>query len=56
MANFWAAMARSLEGDTVPIEFTSAIYPYDAESIEALFAYATAHWTRLQEETEIRSR
>lgn len=41
-----AAARRLLPLTDVPIEFTSAVYPYDAENIEALFAYAAKHWTR----------
>jgi GGDEF domain-containing protein len=42
------AAARRIRPLTkLPIEFTSAVYPYDAENITGLFAYANKHWPRL---------
>jgi diguanylate cyclase (GGDEF)-like protein len=42
-----AAIKHLLPGVVVPLEYCSAIYPYDAESIETLFSYAADHWARL---------
>jgi GGDEF domain-containing protein len=47
LTNFRVATRRK-----VPIEFTSASCPYDAESLEGLFAYAAKHWMRFEEEQE----
>jgi len=44
LTNFTAVAQRTLGEEKVPIESTVAIYPYDAESIERLFAYAESHW------------
>jgi diguanylate cyclase (GGDEF)-like protein len=52
LTNFSVAGKRTLMRDKVPIEFASAIYPYDAESTEALFSYAADHWTRFQADVE----
>jgi len=47
MLGVGAAAAHLLPDAELPIEVTSAIYPYDAEHIDDLFAYAAAHWTRV---------
>jgi diguanylate cyclase (GGDEF)-like protein len=49
LRNFSVAIPRTFVRGKVLIEFTSAIYPYDAESIEALFSYAANHWIRFEE-------
>ena len=43
--NFHAATTRALPGVVLPLEFASAIYPYDAKTIPGLFSSAEAHWT-----------
>jgi CheY-like chemotaxis protein len=45
LTNFTVVARSTLGEEKVPIESTMAIYPYDAESIERLFAYAESHWT-----------
>lgn len=42
--NFCAATKQVLPGVALPLEFASAIYPYDAETIPGLFASAEKHW------------
>jgi diguanylate cyclase (GGDEF)-like protein len=39
-----AAARRILPLTELLIEWTSAVYPYDAESLEGLFSYAGQHW------------
>lgn len=43
--NFRAATKRVLPGVVLPLEFASAVYPYDAETIPSLFSSAERHWT-----------
>jgi diguanylate cyclase (GGDEF)-like protein len=45
LTNFTMVAKRTLGEENIPIESTVAIYPYDAESIEGLFAYAQSHWS-----------
>jgi PleD family two-component response regulator len=45
LTKFTVVAQRTLGEENVPIESTVAIYPYDAESIERLFAYAESHWS-----------
>jgi CheY-like chemotaxis protein/GGDEF domain-containing protein len=45
LTNFTVVARSTLGEEKIPIESTMAIYPYDAESIERLFAYAESHWT-----------
>jgi GGDEF domain-containing protein len=44
VGSFRAATKRILPGVVLPLEFASAIYPYDAETISGLFASAETHW------------
>jgi hypothetical protein len=48
LMNFSVATQRALLADKVPIEFTWASYPYDAETIDDLFTFAAKHWKRFR--------
>jgi diguanylate cyclase (GGDEF)-like protein len=44
LTHFSAASTRLPFGADLRIEFSSAIYPFDAENIKGLFSYAADHW------------
>lgn len=50
LTDFTLAAQRTLGKEKIPIKSTVAMYPYDAESIERLFAYAESHWTGFGDE------
>lgn len=54
LTSFTIATQRTLRGDRDTIEFATAIYPYDAESVEGLFTYAAGHWLRYEGEGDPR--
>lgn len=47
---FSAASMRLLNSPELHIEFASAIYPFDAESIKGLFSHAVNHWTLFEQD------
>ena len=52
--SFTIATQPLLSGHTETIEFATAIYPYEAESVEGLFTYAADHWRGDEGEENLR--
>ena len=51
VSNFRIATAATIGREKVHLEYTSAIYPFDAESMDMLFSYAQDRWTRVPDES-----